>query len=226
MASFPKDSVEEDLKAPRDIINPLDLKASIDDRVAALAALSVANEPRLQAIADAFLEAPQISRKKPARIRSKARRPSLKKKYPWFDIQHVRDALRFRSSPSSLDALASTLVQLRDAGFGVVKVDLDKLLEPDRWGWRFAGADFRMPDRQIIEYYAALPEVMAANTGRCHKLYEKWRNKRVLTEETQDDIELSAAIYRDAWLTALKRQGLTEGQAIRKWKALRKKLGR
>ena len=223
MATFPRGSLEEDVKALSDIVNPIDTKALPRKKVAALVGLSKKNEPRLLALVRGVLREPEVNCKKAANIAKKAKRPSVKDKYPWFDVEHIRDALRFRSCPETFEELAATPERLRGAGLKVVKIDLSKLTKPSAWGWRFAGADFRMPDLQLVEFYATFKELMDANNGECHKIFEKWRN-RPASVAMQEAMELSDAIYERAWAAALERLGLTNQQAERRWAAQKRKL--
>jgi len=223
MPIFPHGSVEEDLKPPSDIVNPIDVKSAARRKVAALVALSKKNEPRLAAIVRGVLHEPQVNRKKAANIAAKAKRPTLRQERPWFGVEHIRDALRFRCRPETLEDLAATLGRLRSAGLKVVKVDLAKLTSPTAWGWRFAGADFRMPDLQLVEFYATFAELMDANDGECHAIFEDWRNSPV-SVDMQTAMEQSEAIYERAWQAALKRLGLTEKQAEQRWRGERRKL--
>jgi len=214
--------------SPEGITNPIDATGAVEKQVAELAALSLKNHSELSTIVASLLNEPHVNRKLPERILSKATRPQILAKRPWFRVHHIRDSLRFRCSPSTLDMLAEALVVLRDAGLEVVKVDLEKFLNPDVWGWRFAGADLRMRDRLLIEFYATLPEVMEANRTVCHGLFEKWRNVPISERpsEAQDDIEASDAAYEAAWIAALNRLKMSEDDALSAWKSLRERLGR
>lgn len=235
--SFPRGSVEEDSVALADIVNPIDLAASVDGKLDELVELSAANEPELTRTAsdlDASLSTTtEVDKKQPGRIKEKAQRPQILRKKPWFDVEHVRDALRFRSRIDKVEDFSDALVSLGSAGFPVVKIDLGrKFVDGTGWGWRFAGADFRMGDGgQLVEYYATFDEVMDANDSECHALYEKWRNEPPISdpavqEQLAEDMERSRAIYRAAWTKALARVGLDERGARAALAHVRLALGR
>jgi hypothetical protein len=46
-----------------------------------------------------------------------------------------------------------TCTQLHYICIGFVKTDVEKLLKPKRWGWRFVAFDLRFPNGQLVEYY-------------------------------------------------------------------------
>ena len=76
-------------------------------------------------------------------IFGKVTRPTLLAEYPQYEMQHIRDALRFKCVVASiLDAFRFLSLLVRQ--WDVVKLDLDKFLSPKEWGWRFLGCDVRM----------------------------------------------------------------------------------
>ena len=83
------------------MVNPIDPSLTQAERVGRLVALSDGNEPRLQTLVERLSEVvgvpSQLSKKTATSVTAKATRPSLKAKRPWFDVEHIRDALRFRS---------------------------------------------------------------------------------------------------------------------------------
>jgi hypothetical protein len=227
-------SVEED-HVLRFITNPIEPSDSREAKVEALSRLSKENEPKLRAVARAIDRRlgtrTQVDRKHPDRIKDKPARPDIRQKKPWHDVEHIRDALRFRTPLQRLDAVCDAFAVLLEKKLGIVKTDLDKMLHPGLWGWRFAGFDLRMPDRQLVEYYLALEEVMAENDRTCHALFEDWRNRphaeRVVKwREYQRDIETSKNAYDSAWRKALRRLHLTPDSAAEAWRQVRGELGR
>lgn len=136
----------------KDIRNPINPADSADDKVKALGDLSEVNEPILKKIAQAIDKKQgsntSINRKLPDRIKSKAQRPETLIKQPWFDIEHVRDSLRFRTGITKfedVEKIYELLVGRR--GIEFVKVDLVKMFAPKLWGWRFAAVDLAMPNK-------------------------------------------------------------------------------
>jgi hypothetical protein len=233
-ARFRDVSVEED-HILRFITNPIKVSATREAKVKALARLSKENEPALRAVARAIDRRlgtrTQVDRKHPDRISDKAVRPDIRRKKPWHDVEHVRDALRLRTSLHRLDSVCDAVAVLLEKKLGIVKTDLDKMLRPGLWGWRFAGFDLRMPDRQLVEYYLAVEEVMAENDRTCHALFESWRNRphaeRVVRwREYQRDIETSRDAYDAAWRQALRRLRLTLESAAAEWQQVRGEFGR
>ncbi len=93
-------SIQEDLMAPQDIFNPIDRAASERRKAAGLAALSTSNlrGPAGDGAEDGC--EPEHARssancKAERKIAEKAARPATSSKYPWFRVEHIRDALRF-----------------------------------------------------------------------------------------------------------------------------------
>jgi hypothetical protein len=91
-------------------------------------------------------------------ILQKSVRPSILAENPEYSVEHVRDSFRFKAVVYSF-ADALTFVHgidklLFEGGLSqdrVVKLDLQKLLTPKEWGWRFLAFDFRFPNGQLVE---------------------------------------------------------------------------
>lgn len=228
--------VEEDSVSLDQITNPIDPQKSQDLKVAALRQLAKGDEPSLVALAKQLDKAlcgmhTQVHCKDAGRIKEKANRPEILKSRPWHNVEHIRDALRFRTTLAFLPAVCDAFALFVDSGYGVVKIDLKKMLVPGLWGWRFAAFDMRMPGRLLVEYYVAIEEVMDVNDSVCHKLFEYWRNRskdQCLREwrEYQRDIEESSRVYQDAWDRSLKRLGINDADARSAWDRVRVEFGR
>ena len=230
IASTWEDSMDE-----KDIRNPIDFAGPADKKVRALDDLSVVNEPILKVIARAIDKnhgsKTSVNRKLSDRIKSKAQRLETLIKQPWFDIEHIRDSLRFRTGITKLEdveKIYELLVGRGDIEF--VKVDLVKMFAPKLWGWRFAAVDLAMPNKQIVEYYQSFTEMIAVNDSTGHPLYEKWRNAS--KEETmrhavqiRKDLEKSIQAYADVWDKKLGELGLTETSAKERWDEIRNRIG-
>ncbi len=67
-------------------------------------------------------------------IRRKAKRQSITKQRPWFGIEHIRDAYRFKTVLNDVAVLPHIIKELKQAGFAIVKTDTAKLLAPGPWG--------------------------------------------------------------------------------------------
>lgn len=146
---------------------------------------------------------------------AKAKRPSIKDTKDWFDVEHVRDALRFRTPVQNLNELPTIVKAIKEAGFEIVKPDLDKLLTPKGRGWRMVALDLRAPNGQIVEYQVLPSEMYEAGKAE-HQFYKTTRGLDVnnLTPE-QATAKLGAdkraiALYRDAFAQYLQRTGQTE----------------
>jgi hypothetical protein len=113
----------------------------------------------------------------------------------------------------------------------VVKLDVDKLVSPKSFGWRFLAFDLRMPNEQIVECYIVFtglehakkhapwllnPARHLGKQQRCwnmsnHEIFEKWRVRdisRLTPEEEKEykaDCAESMSRYSRAWLGTLRR---------------------
>jgi hypothetical protein len=165
------------------------------------------------------------------RIAEKAARPSIRKKKPWFDVQHIRDGFRFKTILNDLSDLPSIAEDMRNAGFKAIKVDTEKLLDPAMWGWRIVVFDLRLPNGQLVEYYLPVKEMEAAKKDGNHALFEKWRNRDQSTltaeerREQYKDIETSVERYQQAWETYLTRTKQNEEDIAALLQEVRKLFG-
>jgi hypothetical protein len=75
-----------------------------------------------------------------------------------------------------VDAACFLTYLIQQKSWQVIKLDVDKLLEPKEWGWRFMGADFRLPNGQIVECYIVFAAMDLCKKQTNHLEFEKWRN--------------------------------------------------
>ena len=88
----------------------------------------------------------------------KCRRDALLFQYPQYQVNHLRDFLRFKCCTNNVEdsiVFMDALVKYgKDKGlWTVVKLDIHKLVRPKQWGWRFIGADIQMNDGMLVECY-------------------------------------------------------------------------
>jgi hypothetical protein len=162
-------------------------------------------------------------------ILQKSVRPSILAANPSYGVEHVRDSFRFKAVVYSFaDALifVRTIDRLLfEGGLSdqrVVKLDLQKLLTPKEWGWRFLAFDFRMPNGQLVENYIVFADMEHAKKNPdpqaqvCvgmgnHEIFERWRVKDVTKlsaaekEEYSKDKKESNRRYYSAWYNTAER---------------------
>ena len=187
-------------------VNPV--SGTTAEKLAQLEALTAENKPLIenfmQKIDSKYGSASAMNVKDPREILGKAARPSIREKQPWFDVEHVRDSFRFKTPVANLEDLPKIAKDLKEGGFEIVKVDLDKLLAPKGRGWRMAALDLRAPNGQIIEYQVLPTEMNAAGDAE-HRAYEMWRNKNPaeltsVERQLQHEADANAVeSYTTAW---------------------------
>lgn len=207
-------------ESEEDIVNPIDPFLSTEKKVLRLQELSYENEKPVQQFIEEidkeFGCKSKFNYKNPGRIAEKAARPSIKKKKPWFDVEHIRDGFRFKTVLKDIMVLPEIAKRLKASGFGIVKIDMDKLLDPGDWGWRIVVFDLRMPNRQLVEYYLPVQELEDAKNAGNHELFEKWRNRNLEELNQAEKAELFKDVtesddrYEKAWQAYLKRTGQRE----------------
>jgi hypothetical protein len=193
-------------------INPV--TGTTAEKLAQLEALTAENKPLVEnlmrKIDENYGTVSQLSVKDPREILGKAARPSIRETQPWFDVEHVRDSLRFKTPVTNLEDLPKIAKDLKESGFKVIKVDLEKLLAPKGRGWRMAALDLRAPNGQIIEYQVLTTEMNEAGNIE-HEAYEQWRNRdaaNLTPEEQQAEAKTkfeAVNLYSNAWNTYLTR---------------------
>jgi hypothetical protein len=88
-----------------------------------------------------------------ASILAKSRRPAILAAYPLYTMRHIRDSLRFKVVVATYrDAFEILRVVVQESQWTVKKLDLEKLLQPKQFGWRFLGADLLIQG-QLVECY-------------------------------------------------------------------------
>ncbi len=203
------------------VVNPIDSGASPEEKVRQLQKLTEVNQllvdEFLRKLDAAFGTRSNSNVKTPTSILGKASRPSIRKKKPWHDVEHIRDSFRFktvlkdlRDLPAILDAVETQL------GAAIIKRDTAKFLKPGDWGWRIVAFDLQMPNGQLVEYYLPVEEMERAKNEGNHELFEKWRNRDWSQLDTQtfdalqDDLEASKGAYEAAFAAFISRTGATE----------------
>ena len=199
--------------------NAIDPKASVDEKVAQLQKLTAVNKPIIDSFAASIDKQlgtkSEVSIKKPETIKSKATRPDVLRKKPWFGVEHIRDSLRFRTAVDSFKQVPDIVKALQASGqFDIVKYDYKKLTEPKEWGSRVLPIDLKTKNGQMVEYYLVSKEQRAV-LDEGHALFDKWRDANVKnlsrrdTVEYQKDVATSNKLYGGAWAAYLKRTGQT-----------------
>lgn len=211
-----------DPREERSVVNRgVDPNASPEEKVRQLVSLAKATRPMVERLAQMIRDATgfevSVNEKRPERILEKSRRPEIRAVKPWFDVEHVRDALRFKVVVDDVTEMPAVVRQFRRAGFRLVKWDDQKLFEPKEYGFRIVAADLRAPNGMLVEAYFPLPEMEAAKKGpHGHALFERWRNKDVLKMSAAEYAQYEAAMarsraaYRAAWEAYLARTAQDE----------------
>jgi N12 class adenine-specific DNA methylase/DNA repair protein RadC len=220
--SAPSASWQDSQDSEASIVNPIDPSLSPDAKVDALSRLSDENIPLVRRILGEIKAKVKIngkhSKKLPDRIQAKASRPSIRQEKPWHDIEHIRDGLRFKVQMETFAQAPQIMAILIRNGVRVIKLDTKKMTAPKLWGWRFVAWDLQMPNGQLVEFYAPLPELDdKAVKGPNHHLFERWRNvpADVAFEDPQwrIDVQTSKARYDAAYRTAITRMGYKDEAA-------------
>ncbi|MEZ4536956.1 MAG: hypothetical protein R3D26_18465 [Cyanobacteriota/Melainabacteria group bacterium] len=214
--------------------NPIDRTAVTQEKIAQLQRLSKENEPLVREFTDSidtrYGTQSKVSFKDPADIAEKASRPSIKSDRPWFDVEHVRDALRFKTVLQDLRDLPRLIEDLKKSGFEIIKCDAEKLIKPKGRGWRMAAFDLKAPNGQIIEYQILPPEMERAGALE-HQIYKQWRGKDVgtlspaeRTNALRADVD-ARKLYKQAWSQYLERTGQTNAAVKDVLEQVNKRLG-
>lgn len=208
------------------IVNPIDPDLSPDEKTDAMLNLSYENVPLVEQILTNLRENVGVegkySIKLPERIQGKASRPSIREQAPWHDIEHVRDGLRFKVTLTHFNQIEGIVQEFVKAGIEIIKFDTKKMFAPKEWGWRFIGFDMRMPNGQLVEFYAPLGTMDQKSVkGPNHLLFEKWRNTpkhvwfndRALAAERAADVKESRYRYDAGFMAGIEAMGLTYEEA-------------
>jgi hypothetical protein len=207
----------------KDIVNPVDRNATTEKKLAQLRELSEENvwlaKKFLGEIDTKFGTTSEIGIKKPQDILEKANRASIKESKEWFDVEHVRDSFRFKTPVENLNDLPRIVEQLKESGFEIVKLDLDKLIKPKGRGWQVAVIDLRAPNGQLVEWQILSREMNEAGKIE-HKIYKQWRGKdlsamSMAEKDLKREVDAQAVdLYKSAWREYLKRTGQTESAVM------------
>ena len=195
------------------ITNPVDPKATPQEKVKTLVQLTRENKPiikKLMAEIDAAIGTKSSdSVKAPEKILQKASRPSILAKKPWHNVEHIRDSYRFKTVIDSVTQLPDVTRMLEKAGIEIIKRDTEKVLSPGEWGWRIAAFDLRMPNGQLVEYYLPVKELEKAKKEKGHYLFEQGRNLKPNedVEKVQGLMQESRDLYQGVWDAYLSRTG-------------------
>lgn len=141
----------------------------------------------------------EVGSKKAVTALEKCRRPETLRKYPWFNLSHIRDYLRFRTflyRASDFEDVLGHFAGLQDDGrVSIVKIDCAKLLRPGAFGWRMIAVDLRLAATgMLVEHYMSFRDMIEVNENWLHKVYETWRS--VSTDDLT--VEQLRALGRDA----------------------------
>jgi hypothetical protein len=101
----------------REIVNPIDPTLTSEQKAEKLCDLSVKNKQLI----DAFIKEIDIKYgtvstsncKLKERILAKASRPAIQTEKPWFDVEHIRDGLRFRTALADIRDLPKIVSDLK-----------------------------------------------------------------------------------------------------------------
>lgn len=105
---------------------------------------------------------------------------------PWFNIEHIRDSLRFKARLSSLSDLPPLLTLLSLHGAHPVKLDFDKFVCAKAFGWRPITFDIRLNTGLIVEFYAVPLHLDLKPTKHPnHVLFERWRGRGTVERELE-----------------------------------------
>lgn len=219
-------------KDEKEIRNNIDVNAQQQKKVEALEKLSNNNKGFLYGLGNeidkTLNSSTEVNIKKNDRILDKANRPSIKKEKPWFDVEHIRDSLRFRTNIKKFDNVETIFDLLRQNNIKYIKIDLLKMFKPKSFGWRCSVFDCLL-NGQIIEYYHSFLGLFWVNENIAHEIFEKWRNcdEKETTKKFKDfrkDLEKSTAAFDEEWSRVLSELKLTEEEAKENWDVMAKSI--
>ncbi|GEM_PF-1367188 len=218
--AIPAFITEEDSKSFDEIVNPIDRRASTEEKLRQMAALREEARP----VFNAFIERVKAevgiesndNDKTLSKAEEKAKRDTIRQEHPEFDVEHLRDFYRGKAILTDPRQIVQIAKIIQESGLGVIKFDWKKLLNPKIWGFRVMSFDLRMPNGLMVEYYTPLQEIESVK-DECHEIYEKWREwpkDKIISEgkmrEFHADILQSQRIYNKAWNAALSRLGISQ----------------
>lgn len=215
--------VEESFLKPDQIVNPIDPKATPEEKLAQIKALTAENKRALDAqlkqLDNELGTKSNSNIKKDDTILAKASRPSVLAEKPWHGVEHIRDTLRFQTLVDNLEQIEPAITRFLELGYKPIKFDTAKMTNPKGWGWRFAGLDMRAPNGQILEWYIIFKEMYDAKKEG-HVIFEKWRGMTAEQMESRRleylmDQKKSFDLYKSAFETGLKRSGYASVDAAK-----------
>lgn len=231
--------VEELHKSKREIVNPIKLNDIHSVKVSELCNLSEKNKLSVKYIverlSDRLSASAEYNLKKQSTISEKTRRARKSPQTEWFDVEHIRDALRFRATFNSLEELKMIMellieeAHLKNRISNFIKFDMNMIIKPKAWGWRAVVVDIRHLSGQIVEFYCTFPEIMEFNNSSGHELYEKWRDNfdpvKLMEDPTalleyESDIKQSDQKYRAAYYKSINELGLTDDEFQKEWNVI------
>lgn len=115
-----------------------------------------------------------VSRKKAEDIIFKAERPSLRM---WFDIEHIRDSLRYKCVVDNLEALPVITQEIENSGFEIINANIARLLSQNVRAWPMATFDLRAPNGLLMEYHV-IPLGLDGARTTVHEDYRKVREQQ------------------------------------------------
>jgi len=205
------------------------------DDISYLDALRAKSLPEVQRIADELLNnyrlVSQVNQKGSRTAIEKCRRAATLNKYPWFNLSHIRDYLRFRTllnEASDFEEVIRYFDHLQSQQrISIVKIDFDKLFRPGAFGWRMIAIDIRIPSTDmLVEHYMTFRDMIEVNEAWLHKVYEAWRSASPddLTLEDARVFRRDARFSRHAYQELLF-DGILSGQRTSPLAAQRKDTG-
>ena len=221
--AIPAFITEEDSKSFDETVNPIDRRASTEEKLRQMAELREEARP----VFNAFIERVKAevgiesndNDKTLSKAEEKAKRDTIRQEHPEFDVEHLRDFYRGKAILTDPRQIVQIAKIIQESGLGVIKFDWKKLLNPKIWGFRVMSFDLRMPNGLMVEYYTPLQEIESVK-DECHEIYEKWREKPQEyidshAQEFAQDVEKSNYIYTKAWNAALSRLGISQEELSR-----------
>lgn len=127
------------------------------------------------------------------------------------------------SAITDVSQVAQIMSILYESNIKLVKIDVEKLLRPKKWGWRFVAFDLRMDNGQICEYYITF-EKLASMMWDTHRIYERWRQSSDVDSKDKKanklylkDLKRSQTCYSMAFLTSLTDKGYSATSFLETW---------
>lgn len=214
---------------PEEIVNPIDLNASDEEKIKQIHALTEVNKPIIEdfikKIDKKFKTESVAHEKRDDRIIEKASRPEILAKKPWHKVEHIRDTYRFESKLDRVEDVFKIKDELTKQGIEIVESDFERVIRPKLWGWRGTNLDLRMPNGQLVEYQLAAKELKEVKKEGHKKFYQKWRNKtkeyiQKNKGEWESDVLASRKLYNDAFNKYLERSGQSLSDFEASWNNL------